>query len=213
MKRMMIGVFCLTGALSGRAQTFADWFDQNATRKQYNEQQIAALGTFITVAEKGYSIVESGLSAIKVIKTGEFNLHSSFYSSLESINPAVGNMGEIAEIIALQLATAERVNAALARHRQDGSIGTDEQTAVSQVLQGVVNAGISDVNTLMQIITAGKLQMTDDQRMGYIRELDTSARMRYVLAAGVTDQADVVSLQRQAEMAQAGVVLGLYGLP
>jgi hypothetical protein len=49
--------------------------------------------------------------------------------------------------------------------------------------------------------------------MGYIRALDASARERYGLAAGMTDQADVVSLQRQAEMAQAGVVMGLYGLP
>jgi hypothetical protein len=212
MKKMMMAAFGLAGALSVRAQTSAEWFDQNATRKQYNEQQIAALGTFITVAEKGYSIVESGLSAIKGIKTGELNLHSSFYASLESINPAIGNMGEIAEIVALQLATAERVNAALARYRQNGSMGTDEVTAVSQVLQGVVNAGISDVGTLIKIITPGKLQMTDDQRMDYIRELDASARAQYALAAGVTDQADLVSLQRQAEMAQAGVVMGLYGL-
>ena len=104
MKKMMTA-FCLAGALSGRAQTMAEWFDQNATRKQYNDQQIAALGTFITVMGKGYSIVESGLSTIKGIKAGEFNLHSNFYASLESINPAIGNMGEIAEIIALQLAT------------------------------------------------------------------------------------------------------------
>lgn len=211
MKKMMTA-FCLAGALSGRAQTMAEWFDQNATRKQYNDQQIAALGTFITVMGKGYSIVESGLSTIKGIKAGEFNLHSNFYASLESINPAIGNMGEIAEIIALQLATAERVNAALIRYRQKASIGTDEVTAVSQVLQGVVNAGISDVNTLIQIITAGKFQLTDDQRMDYIRGLDASARARYALAAGVTDQADVVSLQRQAEMAQAATIMGLYGL-
>ena len=211
MKKMMTA-FCLAGALSGRAQTMAEWFDQNATRKQYNDQQIAALGTFITVMGKGYSIVESGLSTIKGIKAGEFNLHSNFYASLESINPAIGNMGEIAEIIALQLATAERVNAALILYRQNASIGTDEVTAVSQVLQWVVNAGISDVNTLIQIITAGKFQLTDDQRMDYIRGLDASARARYALAAGVTDQADVVSLQRQAEMAQAATIMGLYGL-
>jgi hypothetical protein len=212
MKKMMMAAFCLAGALPGRAQTSAEWFDQNATRKQYNEEQIAELATFIMVAEKGYSIVESGLSTIKGIKAGEFNLHSKFYGSLESINPSIGNMGEIAEIIALQLATAERVNVALARYRQNGSIGTDEVTAVSRVLQAVVNAGLSDMNTLIQIITPGKLQMTDDQRMGYIRELDASARIRLGVVAGVTDQADVVSLQRQAEMAQAGTVMALYGL-
>jgi len=212
MKKMILCWVFLAGTLSGRAQTSSEWFDQNATRKQYNEEQIAALGTFIMVIEKGYSIVESGLSTIKGIKAGEFNLHSNFYAALESINPAVGNMGEIAEIVALQLATAKRVDAALSRYRQKGSLGMDEVSAVSQVLQGVVNAGISDAGLLIEIITPGKLQMTDDQRMGYIRGLDASARARYALAAGVTDQADVVSLQRQAEMAQAATVIGLYGL-
>jgi hypothetical protein len=212
MKKIMMAAFCLAGGMPGRSQTYAEWFDQNATRKQYNEQQIAALGTFITVAEKGYSIVESGLSTIKGIKTGEFNLHSNFYASLESINPAIGNMGEIAEIVSLQLATAERINAALSRYEQNDAIGKDEVTALSKVFQAIVSAGISDVNTLIQIITAGKFQLTDDQRIGYIRELDTSARARYELAAGMTDQADLVSLQRQAELAQAGSIIGLYGL-
>jgi len=210
MNKMMFGMFFLAGAIPGRAQTSAEWFDQNATRKQYDQQQIAALGTFITVAEKGYSIVESGLNTIKGIKAGEFNLHSNFYASLASINPAIGNMGEIAEIATLQLATAERVNAALARYRHTASLGTAEATAVARVLQAVVNAGNSDLNTLVQILTPGRLQMTDDQRMGYIRDLDTSARTRYALAAGVTDQADVLSLQRQAEMAQVTTIMELY---
>jgi len=209
----MVGIACLLMAVSCRAQLLGGFFDQNATRKQDNEQQIAALGTFITVAEKGYSIVESGLSTIKGLKTGEFNLHSTFYSSLSSVNPAIGNMGEVAEIVALQVATLERVNAALARYRAAGALGSDEVTAVSQVLQMALNAAISDVGMLIQIVTPGKLQMTDDQRMGRIRDLDAEARSRYVTVAGVTDQADLLSLQRQAAAADIGTVQGLYGIP
>lgn len=213
MKKGVMGILWVLFSLSCRAQLLGGFFDQNATRKQENEQQITALGTFITVAEKGYGIVESGLSTIKGLKTGEFNLHSSFYSSLSSVNPAIGNMGEVAEIVALQVATVERVNAALSRYRAAGVLGSDEVTAVSQVLQVILNAAISDVGMLIQIVTPGKLQMTDDQRMGRIRELDASARTRYATVAGVTDQADLLSLQRQAETADIGTVQGLYGIP
>jgi len=213
MKRIIVLVFGLLLAGAGNAQVLGGFFNQNSTRKTDNEEQISVLQAFITVAEKGYSIVESGLSTIKGIKTGEFNLHSTFYASLESINPAVGNMGEVAEIVALQLATAERVNAALARYRQSGSMGADDMTVIGQAFQTVVNAGTADINTLIQIITASQLQMTDDQRMERIRELDAAGKARYELAAGFTDEADMLSLQRQAEVAQIATLQGLYGVP
>jgi hypothetical protein len=213
MKKGIIGIACLLAAASCRAQLLGGFFEQNATRKQDNEQQVAALGAFITVSEKGYRIVESGLSTIKGIKSGEFDLHSTFYSSLKSINPSIGNMGEVAEIIALQAATAERVSAALSRYRQNGGLGVDELTAVGQVFQAVVNVGTADVNMLIQLLTAGVLQMTDDQRIAGIRELDAAARTRYGQTSEITDQADLLCLQRQTEAARIGTVRGLYGLP
>ena len=203
MKKMIMGLAWLAMAFACKAQTLV----------QEGEQQVAALGVFIGAAEKGYGIMESGLSTIGGLKSGEFNLHSTFYASLESINPAIGNMGEVAEIVALQVATVEQVNASLARYRQNEALGSGEVTAVSQVLQVVLNAAISDVGMLMLVLTPGRLQMTDDQRMERIRELDAAARETYGQTVEITDQVDLLCLQRQAEAARIGTVQGLYGLP
>ena len=199
-------------ALAGRAQTYDEWFEQTSTRKQYDEQQIGALGTFLSAAGQGYTIMESGLSTISGLKSGEYNLHNNFYSSLVQVNPVLGRMGEVAEILALQVGIVNRLNAALSRYRGSGAMNTGEIAYWGQVYQAVISAGIADVTVLTQILTADQLKMTDDQRMGRIRELDVSMRERYVTAAGMTDQGDMLCQQRMAQQAQIGTVRGLYGL-
>jgi len=93
MRKWIIGLVLIGMTGVGRAQTFAEWFEQNKTRLKYYEEQIAALRTYLGYAEKGYSIVESGLNTIKGIKSGEFNMHSAFYNALEAVNPAIGWAG------------------------------------------------------------------------------------------------------------------------
>jgi hypothetical protein len=213
MKRGLYVLWLFGCWTQARAQTFAEWFQQNKTRLEYYAQQIAALQTYIGYAEKGYGIVESGLSTIGGIKNGEFNLHNAFYSSLESINPAVGKMAEVAEVLALQAATITRLRDALSRYRQGGGLGADEVSLAGQLYQSVLNAVTQDVGTLVEVLTANNWQMTDDERMARVHSLDAEARERYQVVAGFTNQADLLSMQRGVQAAQVGTVDALYGLP
>ena len=83
MKGVLIGWLLLVAGAC-RAQTTAEWLEQNKTRLKYYEQQIVTLQTYIGYAQKGYSIMESGLNTISELKAGEFNLHNAFYNSLET---------------------------------------------------------------------------------------------------------------------------------
>jgi hypothetical protein len=212
MKGVLIGWWLLVAGAC-KAQTTAEWLEQNKTRLKYYEQQIVTLQTYIGYAQKGYSIMESGLNTISEIKSGEFNLHNAFYNSLEAVNPSIGNMGEVLEIIALQAATVERCTISLSRYRQTTGLHEDEVTYIGNVYALVLSEGISDISTLIDIITADKLKMTDDQRIARIGELDRSAKDRYGFATGFTDQADWLSLQRQTDGSDVGTIKGLYGLP
>jgi hypothetical protein len=50
--------------VSGRAQTFAEWFQQNSTRLKYYGQQIAELEVWLQELKKGYSIADAGIGSI-----------------------------------------------------------------------------------------------------------------------------------------------------
>jgi hypothetical protein len=125
MKKVVLGVVALLLVLGGRAQTFAEWFQQNSTRLKYYAQQIAALQIGVSELQKGCGIASAGLSGIGESKQGEFDLHSSYYQSLGEINPVIGRMAEVAEIITLQAAIINRFSVALAGYRVSGRVSAD----------------------------------------------------------------------------------------
>lgn len=209
----MLGLVLLAMSGMSRAQGLAGWFGQSKTELKDYEQQIAALGTYIGQMEKGYGIVGSGVNTIGGIKSGEFNLHNAFYSSLSAINPAVGGLSEVVEIVALQAAIVERFSSALSRYRQGTGLGASEVAYIGEVYSLVLSDGLADVTALLDIVTANRLKMSDDQRVQRIGELDVAAKERYSFTAGFTDRADLLCLQRQGADGEVGVVKGLYGLP
>jgi len=78
-------------------------------------EQIAALKTYINVAEKGYQVTEKGLATIKLIRQGEFDLHTVFFHSLTVVNPAIRNVtpGSAGTVVMqegkLQMTDGERI--------------------------------------------------------------------------------------------------------
>jgi hypothetical protein len=197
--------------LPGRAQTFTEWFKQNSTRLKYYARQVAALQVYAGELEKELQVSDAGLTAISGSKQGEYDLHDGYYASLENINPALGQMPEVAEIRDLQAAIVQRFSTALNRYRSDGVLGADRVASVEQAYSAVLQAGSSDVTALAAVLTPNNWQMTDDQRIARIRELDTAMRQRYAFTLAYTDRADLLELEMATEGGEIGTVNGLYG--
>ena len=206
-------VALLLCAVQSQGQTFDEWFEQNKTRKKYQEQQIGELQIYLGVLEKGYSIVESGLSTIKGIKSGEFNLHNSFYTSLWTVSPAVAGMAEVTEIVALQVAMVNRFSSALSRYRASPGLRSDELAYLTVVYGEIVKEGLADVTFLGQLLTDNTLEMSDDERMVKVLAVDSRTRQRYRATVDVTESADGIVAQRTGQGRDAGSVSRLYGLP
>ena len=52
-------------------------------------EQIAALQVYIGYAQQGYIIANKGLTTVRNIKNGDFNLHRDFLSSFKKVNPKI----------------------------------------------------------------------------------------------------------------------------
>lgn len=203
----------MLAVLSGKAQTFSEWFHQNSTRLKYYAEQVAAFQAYLGELQKGYQISDAGLGSISGSKQGEFDVHSGYYASLGAINPALGKLGEITEIISLQAAIIQRFSNALARYRVNGFLGADRLTYIGQTYSDVLQASLADVAMLTDVLTAQDYQMTDDQRMNRISELDTTMRDRYAFTLAFTDGTDLLERQQAAELAEVGTLKALYGIP
>jgi len=165
-RRKLKALVCLFSCLlilasaPAKAQTFQEWWNQKSTQKKYLVQQIAALQIYIGYLQKGYQVVNSGLNTVKDITNGEFHLHDAYISSLKQVNPVVRNDKRVDEIVAMQ----EYISQAFAKISNNGSISLDQNAYVASVKAQVLSECSSDMDELVLVITAGKVEMTDDER-------------------------------------------------
>jgi len=159
-----------------RAQTWAEFFKQKKTQKKYLLQQIAAFQVYLEYARKGYELVGSGLQVVRDIAGGEFNLHNAFISGLKQSSPAIRNDVRVVEIIALQLAILRSFGSV----KGNGLLSADQLLYVAEVGDGVIRECYHDLEELLLVVTSGKLEMKDEERLSrlngiYERMLDKSA--------------------------------------
>ncbi|MBB2148948.1 hypothetical protein [Pedobacter gandavensis] len=179
-----------------QAQTFAEFFKQKKTQKKYLLQQIAALQVYIEYAKKGYDIASSGLRTIKDISNGEFGLHSAFITSLKAINPVVRNNVKVAEIIESQI----RISKVFGSVQYSDLLSLNNQLYVQNVQENVIAECGNDLEELLLVITSGKLEMSDQQRLIRIDRIYQSMSDKYAFTMDFMGQ--VMMLTRQAEKEQ-----------
>ena len=173
---LMVPVFTFTSIAPASAQTFAEWFSQKKTQKKYLLQQIAALQVYIGYAKKGYEIVGSGLQTVRDITSGEFGLHNAFISGLKKVSPTVRNDVRVVKIIDAQVSIIK----AFGTIKSHKGFSADQLSYISRLADGVISECYTDLEELLLVITSGKLEMKDDERLKrlnaiYERMLDKSS--------------------------------------
>lgn len=150
-----------------QAQTFSEWFRQKKTQQKYLMQQIAALQVYIGYAKKGYEIAGSGLQTIRDITGGEFSLHEGFITGLKKVSPAVRGDLRLAEIVTLQVSIMKSFT--MLKKAELSSPGY--WAYVAQVADQVVSECYRDLEELLLVVTSGKLDMKDNERLERIGEI------------------------------------------
>ena len=178
-----------------QAQTWNEIFKQKKTQIKYLGQQIAALQVYLGYAKKGYQLAGSGLQVVRDITGGEFNLHNTFISDLKQVSPAIRGDARVAEIIALQVAIMKSFGSV----KGNGLLSADQLIYVAEVADGVISDCYHDLEELLLVITSGKLEMKDDERLVrlngiYERMLDKSA-----FTQNFCGQAGLLIRQKQME--------------
>ena len=104
MKRLLLaGALCGRGAWGCHAQGVATWVEQ-----------LAALWTLEKTVQQGYTTVKDGLTHIGDIRYDEYQLHSQYYGSLSTVNPAISSDPKTEELVAVLSELVQKLRAELA---------------------------------------------------------------------------------------------------
>ncbi len=141
-------------------------------------EQIAKLELYLQEAKKGYSIVQTGLNTISQIKKGDLDLHSLFFSSLTTVNPAIKNWGKVADIIAMEAQIFIGCAATFTKLVQTNAFTAQDIQYITAVYSNIKGLSSRDVDELTKLVTDGNWQMSDDDRMSRIDQLFNAVRQK-----------------------------------
>jgi hypothetical protein len=151
-------------------------------------EQIAKLEILLKELQQGYAIVQKGLTTIAQIKKGDLDLHSLFFSSLSTVNPAIKNWGKVGDIIAMQVQIILGCTTTASQIVSSGYFNASDLTYVQAVYSNLKDLTVKDIDELTGILTDGQWQMSDDQRMSRIDQLFLRVSSKYTFLRSFADR-------------------------
>lgn len=212
MKKLLILFLFVMFATTTQAQTFAEWFRQKKTQKQYLIQQVAALQVYIGYAQKGYSIAQEGLNMIGDFKRGEFNLHTGYFNSLKNVNPKIKQYAKVADIMAMQVAIIKGYNRTRRQMQESGAFNGKELDYIIRVLGRLLDDCENTLDELITVTTDGNLEMKDDERLERIDILYQDMTDKYTFSQSFSNETMVLASSRIKENNDVQTSRALYGI-
>jgi hypothetical protein len=161
---------------------------------------------------KGYEVVSTGYSNVKNVTQGNFNLHEAFLNGLLAVSPAVRNYKRITDIINNQAEIIKEYKEAYTIFKKDPNFNFDELNYLSGVYNNLINESVKNLDALTMVITAGKLRMSDDERLKAIDKIadDTGEKLSFLRS--FNNDTQIQALQRAKERNDLQTVQQLYGV-
>jgi len=202
---LMVVVFCFGSAV--HAQTFGEFFNQKKTQKKYLLEQIAALQLYLGYAKKGYQLVDGGLQTIRDITNGEFSLHGAFISSLKTVSPSVRKNVKVAEILAYQISIARWFG----EFKGDAMLSPGDQLYILEVKAGILAECLRDLESLLLVVTSGRLEMGKSERIRRIDLLYEAMQDKAAFTADFMGKVERLIRNRERDNLDILELRGAYG--
>ena len=196
MKRILVVVLFLIGpglGFSARAQA------SEIAQLLLNVEKLSQLKGILEDLKKSYTILQTGYSAIKNISEGNFAIHKVFLDGLMEVSPAVKQYRKVAYIIDYQLQLVGEYKQALRQFRQWKSFTPDELVYISDVYENLVKLSLQNLDELVNVVTAGKLRMSDDERLKAIDRIFAEMEDKVQFLREFNNETAILAMQRARE--------------
>jgi hypothetical protein len=174
-------------------------------------EKLAQMKSILSEMYKGYRILTTGYGAIKSIAQGNFNLHNAFLSSLLSVSPAVKNYVRIVDIVTAQETLISEYKTALKNYSASGGFTATELNYITGVYANLFNRSLDNLSELAMVLTAGKLRMSDAERLAAIDHIYDDMQDKLAFLRVFNSKAGVLGSQRAHDLQDNNNLQSLYG--
>jgi len=204
MKKIKIMVFLLLFTIGARAQT------SDLTQLILDIEKLTQLKGILTDMKTGYQIIDGGYNQVKSIADGNFNLHSTFLNGLLAVSPAVAKYGKVADIILKQGYIVTEYRRYYKQFSSSGHFSADEIAYLANVYSTLLQQSLQNLSQLADILLAGKLRMSDDERLRAIDHIHADTDDKLTFLRHFDQQTAILDIQRQKAMNDLTTLKRLY---
>jgi hypothetical protein len=173
-------------------------------------EKLTQLKGILTDMKTGYEIINGGYNEVKSIADGNFNLHSTFLNGLLMVSTAIANYGRVADIVLKQGYIVTEYERYYSQFRNSGTFNSDEIAYLANVYTTLLQQSLQNLSRLTDIIAAGKLRMSDDERLRAIDHIYADTDDKLTFLRHFDQQAAIMAAQRQHELNNLSTVQKLY---
>ena len=176
--------------------------EQEAQQLLLNWQKLAQLRAILKNMYKGYQVLSEGYNRIKGIAEGNFTLHQVFLDGLLEVSPTVRKYYKVADILKKQKLLVEEGKKALAYFKATGEFTPQEIGYLGNVYAHLLEESLGELDGLLMVITASKLRMSDDERLGAIDRIFSAVEDKLSFLRSFTGDTNVLARLRVQERVQ-----------
>lgn len=198
--------------MPAHAQFLGSFFSQQSTKKKLMAEQVAGYQLYLGAIKTAYGIADQGWTAAHNLKNGTFGLHSSYFSSLEQVPEAVKKDPKARAVDSLYRGACSLFANEKQWQKENKLLSAAEQDYLAKVSDNLASKSQPDLDELTQLLTPGKLQLTDAERLSRLDKLYERMKSRYAFAGAFTAKCRKLALNRQREQQDKTQMKKLYGL-
>jgi len=177
-----------------------------------NVEKLAQLKKILHNMYEGYQVLSKGYNLVKDISKGNFNIHKLFLDALLQVSPAVRKYKKVADIVGYQAQLIKEYKPVFKRFRASGMFNDKELGYMGSVYSSLLKKSLQHLDELAMVITAGKLRMSDDERLSAIDRIYTGMADQLDFIRVFNKENNLLAIQRGREMVDTKLSKRLNGL-
>lgn len=196
MKKIIL--FFLLSSISFQSKAQAEEIQQLLL----NLEKLAEFKKILQNMYDGFKLISKGYNAVKDISEGNFKLHKAFLDGLAEVSPAVKKYKRIADIIDYQIRIVNDSKKVMQQFKSEKQFNVTELNYLATVYNNLFKQTLKHAEELLLVVTAGKLRMSDDERLQAIDRIFASVESQYSFVREFSNSTKLLSLQRRSEQEQ-----------
>lgn len=185
---------------------------QEAQQLLLNVEKLSQLKNILSDMKRGYEVVSKGYNTVKNIAEGNFSLHEVFIDGLMLVSPELRKYRKVADIVSMQADLVTEYKGAFKRFGSSGNFSVSELEYLGKVYGQLLGQSLDNLDQLVMVITAGKLRMSDEERLRLIDRVFDELEGKLVFLRGFNRETSLLNLQREKEKREVSVPKRLYNL-